>query len=340
MWLRMSQSRRVWVYIVVAILIVGAIGGAAFYYSTAKPSMKHLRIGYQPSTHQIAHMTAMEKGWWVEDLAKFGVGEITDYEFGSGPPEMQAMLAGDLDIAYVGATPPIVAIDKGLDAKIVANVQIQGSHLVLRPSIPFTEPSSLEGLKIATYPPGSIQDTVLKKWLIDNGIDPAEDLDIVPMISPGDAITAIGAGAVDGVFLPHPAPVIAELEGSGIMVVASGEMWPSHTCCCLVVSGELIREQPDMVEQIIRTHMRATQYNIDHPDEAAEIFTKKVGWELDQVIYSLEKWDGVWVVDPHLGIDITLEYARVLYSLGSTDNLLTEKDIFDTSFYDKIVGSQ
>ena len=29
----------------------------------------HLRIGYQPSTHQIAHVTAMEKGWWQEDLA-------------------------------------------------------------------------------------------------------------------------------------------------------------------------------------------------------------------------------------------------------------------------------
>ena len=27
-----------------------------------------LRIGYQPSTHQIAEMVASEKGWWAEDL--------------------------------------------------------------------------------------------------------------------------------------------------------------------------------------------------------------------------------------------------------------------------------
>ena len=49
--------------------------------------LTHLRIGYQPSTHQIAHMTAMEKGWWEEDLEKFGVKKVTDYEFPSGPPE-------------------------------------------------------------------------------------------------------------------------------------------------------------------------------------------------------------------------------------------------------------
>lgn len=136
-----------------------------------KPGPKHLRIGYQPSTHQAAHMTAMEKGWWLRDLEKFGVEKVTDYQFPSGPSEMTAMLAGELDVAYVGATPPITAIDKGLDAKIVAGVQVQGSHLALSPDINYTSPKDLEGLTIATFPPGSIQDTILKKWLRDNGIE-------------------------------------------------------------------------------------------------------------------------------------------------------------------------
>ncbi|MFZ2472955.1 MAG: sulfonate ABC transporter substrate-binding protein, partial [Methanothrix sp.] len=34
-----------------------------------------LRIGYQPSTHQIAEMVASEKGWWAEDLLPFGITE-------------------------------------------------------------------------------------------------------------------------------------------------------------------------------------------------------------------------------------------------------------------------
>ncbi len=303
-----------------------------------RQNLTHLRIGYQPSTHQIAHMTAMEKGWWKVDLAKFGIERVSDYEFPSGPPEMQAMLAGDLDIAYVGATPPITAIYEGLDAKIVAGVQIHGSHLALRPAINYTGPNNLKGLKIATFPPGSIQDTVLRKWLADNDLDPNKDLEIKPMSS-GEAITAIGAAAVDGIFLPHPSPAIVELEESGKMVVGSGEMWPNHTCCCLVVSGKLVREYPEVVEQIIRTHVRATEYNINHPEEAAEIYARKVGWEVEKVIYSLNTWDGYWVSDPHIGMNITLEYARVIYELNKPryEVVLTKEEIFDTSFYDKIL---
>jgi len=40
--------------------------GCGMAQDDVKP-LKHLRIGVQPSTHQIAEMTAMEKGWWEED---------------------------------------------------------------------------------------------------------------------------------------------------------------------------------------------------------------------------------------------------------------------------------
>jgi len=31
------------------------------------PAITELNIGYQPSTHQLAYMTAAEKGWWKEE---------------------------------------------------------------------------------------------------------------------------------------------------------------------------------------------------------------------------------------------------------------------------------
>ena len=102
-----------------------------------------LRIGYQPSTHQIAEMVASEKGWWAEDLAPFGITEIKEFEFPTGVPEMQAMVAGELDIAYVGTAPPISAISAGLPAKIVAAVNINGSNLVLSPDLVYNGPASL-----------------------------------------------------------------------------------------------------------------------------------------------------------------------------------------------------
>lgn len=313
-----------------ALVALGCIG-------TDEEKITTLRIGYQPSTHQIAEMVAMEEGWWLEDLRSFGIEEVKDFEFPSGPPEMQAMLGGNLDIAYVGAAPPISAIAQGLDAKIVAAVQKNGSDLVVAPEVEYDGPESLVGLKVATFPPGSIQDTVLKRWLQESGVDPAE-IDIKSM-GPGDATTAISARRVDAVFLPHPSPSIIELEGNGRSVVASGEMWPDHACCCLVVSGELLREEPELVEQIVRTHIKATEYINENPERAAEIYSAKTGQNLTMIQHSIENWDGAWISDPHEMIPSVVEYARVDYELGYTgDQLLTEEDLFDTSFYDRVTS--
>jgi len=292
--------------------------GATGHETTGEDgAMTHIRIGYQPSTHQIAHMIAMENGWWKSDLAEFGVTEVSDYQFASGPPEMTAMMGGHLDIAYVGAAPPITAIAQGLNAKIVAGVQTQGSDLVLRPEINYTSPSDLIGLKIATFPSGSIQNTVLKNFLVENNVG-IEDVTIVEQ-GPAEAIAAIAADAVDGVFLPHPGPAVIELGGNGRSVVSSGEMWPGHACCCLVVRGELIEKHPEMVKQIIRTHIRATAYLNENQNESARIFADKIGYDIDIVKHSFEIWDGEWITDPHLELDDALEYAAVLYELGYID---------------------
>ena len=194
----------------VALLLIAAgctqPSGTASSSTTAAP-VKELRMGYQPSTHQMAAITALEKGWFKEDLAPLGVVNVSDKVFPSGPPEMQAMMAGELDVAYVGAAPVLTALATGLDAKIVAGVNTQGSDLVVRNDLDYKSPQSLSGLTIATFPAGSIQDTVLRDWLKKNNLTPDKDVFIKGM-SPGDAVTAITAGKVDAVFLPTPGTLV------------------------------------------------------------------------------------------------------------------------------------
>ncbi|KKH50084.1 ABC transporter substrate-binding protein [Methanosarcina sp. 1.H.A.2.2] len=303
------------------------------------PAITELNIGYQPSTHQIAYMTAYEKGWWQEDLAPYGIKKINEYQFPTGAPEMQAMMAGDLDVAYVGAAPAIKALSSGLDAKIIEPVQINGSSLVLRPENEYESPKDLKGLKIATFPPGTIQDTLLRDWLAKNGLDVEKDVTIIPM-GPGDAVTAILAKQVDAVFLPHPSPTIIEEEGNGRTIVQSGEMSPNHACCVLLVSGKLIREHPDLVEQIVKTHIKATEYNTENIDEAAQIYSNKTTTDLETVKTSLEEWDGAWITDPALIENSTVEYANIQYELKYNEKNLTEEEIFDTSFYEAAVKEE
>ena len=300
----------------------------------AKVTISDLRIGYQPSTHQMAHTTAMEKGWWQQDLAPLGVQNVSDRVFPTGAPEMQAMLAGDLDVAYVGAAPVLSAEATGLDAKIIAGVNTQGSDLAVRPDLNYTGPQSLKGLKIATFQAGTIQDTILRNWLKKNNIDPDKDLQILGM-NPGDAVTAMTAGKVDAAFLPAPSPSVIVAQGKGRIVVQSGQMYPNHTCCVLVVSGKLIREHPEIVAQILKTHEKAVDYNEKNLDDAAAIFAKKTGAKLDDVTASLKEWDGKWVTDPNVIVDPVLDYAKIQYDLGYIKVNLTKDQLFDLSFYKK-----
>jgi len=196
------MKRRIVLSLIAIVSIALIVIFAGCVEEKAPSKMTTLYMGCQPINHQTAAMLASEKGWWEEDLAKFGIEKVEMKEFSSGPPEMHAMLAGDLDVAYVGMAPPISAMYEGLDAKLIAGVETRGDALVIRSDLAdkYNGPHSLKGMSIATYPPGSIPHTILSKWLLDNGIDPEKDVDMKAM-GPSDAVTAIGAKAIDAAFI-------------------------------------------------------------------------------------------------------------------------------------------
>jgi NitT/TauT family transport system substrate-binding protein len=293
-----------------------------------------LRIGYQPTTHHVAEMIAQEMGWWQKDLLPFGIAEVKEFGYPSGGSELEAVKAGDIDIAYICTAPFIRPVSTGLDAKIVVAVNTNGSTLILRPDLIYEGPQSLRGLHIGTFPAGTAQDTLLKVWLENNGVSTSK-VNITAM-GPGDAVSAMLTGKVEGVFLPEPGPAMIEFEKKGKSWVYSGEMKPNHACCAIVVSGKLIREEPLLVEQIIRTHMNATDYANAHPMQAAEIYSNRTGQDPDMIKYSIKTWDGKWMSDPHLLVNDTLEYAKAQYAMNYTQKMMSPSDLFDNSLYDKV----
>lgn len=291
-------------------------------------------------------MVAVEKGWMQEDLARLGIEEVDIEVFPTGPPMMTAMIAEELDFAYVGLAPPIAALFEGLDARVVAAVQDQGSAIVIHPGLEeeFKRvglPAVLKGRRIATFPPGSIQHTVLSIWLREHGLCPVEDMDVKAM-GPADARTALAANMIDAVFLPSPGPEMLKIAGDGKIVLWSEKIMPGYLCCVIVASGGMIREHPEIVKQIIKTHINATRWVEGNEAEAAGIFVKRVGGDVATVKRSFEIWDGSFIVDPHLGVESALIFQGVIFEIHRERfealgiKPLTKEDIFDTSFYEAI----
>src|SRR5262245_7515858 len=112
-----------------------------------------LRIGHFANvTHAqavIAHEMSREGHGWFEKA--LGV-PVEWYVSKPGPSAMEALIAGSIDIAYVGPNPALNAYvragDKSL--RIVSSAARGGSALVVRRDAGFTNAASLRGKRIAT----------------------------------------------------------------------------------------------------------------------------------------------------------------------------------------------
>ena len=190
-------------------------------------------------------------------------------------------------------------------------------------------------VQIATYPAGTIQDTILRTWLKEHGLDDTKDVEIIAMGS-GDATTAIIAGKVDAVFLPAPGATTVEQAGAGKTIVQSGKMAPGHACCVLVASGSMIMNHPDIVQSVLDIHQKATQFNKQNSTEAAGYMATMTGMNASIITRSLEEWDVQWVADPNIIIKSVTTFATEQQALGYIKKNVTEQDLFDTSFWEKI----
>ena len=297
-----------------------------------------LVISYQPSTHHMPFTAAKELGWWSYYLTQMDdVRSVSDVSFPTGAPQATALVTGAVHVAYIGATPVITSIAQGNDLRIIAAVQVNGSSLVVPIDSEYTDdPRYFEGKRIATFPPGSIQHTLLTQWLIDNGVDISR-VDIRAM-NQGEAQTALRAGAVDAVFLPHPAPSEMIRDGIGRVIMESGCMSHDHTCCVLVVSQSFIDAHPDIVAEILRIHIMATRFTNENLEQSAQYFASVTEKPPEVILQSVNEWDGAWLFDPRIIEAHVVEYARFLYEQGLTPRPLTSDEIFDMSFFDALMA--
>ena len=87
---------------------------------------KTLEIGYMPII-PISQAFIVLEG---DTLENAGVSDPKLFQFQNGPAIVQALLAGQLDVAYLGIGPAMVARAKGADIKVVASNIVEQISMV------------------------------------------------------------------------------------------------------------------------------------------------------------------------------------------------------------------
>ena len=149
-----------------------------------------LRLGFLANITHAPALVALNKGFFTKNLGS-GVTLKTSV-FSSGTQETTALLAGQLDAAYVGPNPAINAWEKssGKAIKIISGAASGGAALVVKPSI--SSVSQLKGQKLATPSLGNTQDVALRYYLKSHGLTTTQtgggDVSVTPITPNSDAV--------------------------------------------------------------------------------------------------------------------------------------------------------
>ena len=305
-----------------------------------------LEVGYMPILPVAQLFVALEEGCMEEA----GI-EADLVEFQNGPAMVQALLAGQLDVAYFGIGPAMVARAKGADIKVVAsNIVEQISIVALGDLAPYFEGDHAtafarfaeeQGRKpvISTFPVGSVPETVLQYWMREQlGIDPSE----IEIVYQGAAQVqqALLTGAVDGAAILEPVVSIALARAPEASVVAAGsELFPDQPGAVLAVREGAIADHPDAVQALVAAHDRATDMLRDDPAAATPAVSEYVGGgRLDPAIVeaALERSKDGFVADPNRIVEGTRVMQDFQVELGTLAEPVDLDTLFDTSFYDAL----
>jgi NitT/TauT family transport system substrate-binding protein len=257
--------------------LVGAVAGLGLTAcgssaadSPAGPAAQ-LRLGYFPNLTHATPVVGVAKGYLATAL---GSTELSVQTFNAGPAEMEALVSGDLDAAYVGPSPAVNAFARshGQALRIVAGAASGGASLVVRPGIGTA--ADLKGRHIASPQLGNTQDVALRTWLKSHGLTPSSatgpgDVSVEPTEN-ATALQLFTAGKLDGAWVPEPWASRLVLDGGGKVLVDERTLWPAgaFATTLLVVRTAYLNQHPQTVRALIDGQLAANDWIAKNPAAA------------------------------------------------------------------------
>jgi len=125
-----------------------------------------------------------------------------------------------------------------------------------------------------TFPTGN-HAMFLSYWLAAGGIDPLRDVQLVT-VPPGQMVANLAAGHMDGFCAGEPWGARAVLDGAGVTVAASQDVWPDHPGKALGARADFVDANPHACRSLVAAVLEAGRW-IDesdaHRNAAAEALT-------------------------------------------------------------------
>ena len=254
-----------------------------------------VRVGHFPNlTHPqgvIGHgLSRNQKGWFEERLGADV--EVQWFVYQAGPAAMEAMLAGSVDLAYVGPSPATTAHLRsgGREVRVVAGASSGGAALVIRESSGIRADQDFKGKKLATPQFGNTQDVSARAWLRSKGFRVSltgGDVLVVPAAN-ADQLAFFQMGTLDAAWSVEPWVTRLVLEGKGKIYLDEAALWKEtggkYVTTQLVSSVAFLNRHRPLLKKWITAHVELTDWIQQKPEEAKKLLNAEIEKEVTKAL--------------------------------------------------------
>ncbi|KAF0218742.1 MAG: NitT/TauT family transport system substrate-binding [Geobacteraceae bacterium] len=235
-----------------------------------------VRIGHFPNMTHAQPLVGRSLGTFEKRI-----GSAVDWKvFNAGPSEMEALIAGQIDIAYVGPNPAVNAFlrSKGKALRIIAGAASGGAALVVPGNASIKGPQDFKGKRIASPELGNTQDVALRHWLKSNGLTPGRDVPVSPIKNP-DILMLFQQKKLAGAWVPEPWVSRLINEGGGRIMLDERSLWPEgkFPTAVVVVRTEFYEKNREQVRRFLEAHVEVTEWMQKNPADARKRLNEQLG---------------------------------------------------------------
>lgn len=325
------------------VLLVLAWATACLISPTAAlADSKPLRIGWVYAMANAPAVIAEQRHFFAEEGLNVEI-----KSFGDGPVLQQALAAGELDVAYVGAPPVYQWFSRGLDARILAKVNYGQAAVISQVSGPVKTVGDLRGRRLASVAKGSGMDVLLRGFVLREQarLDPDKDLNILSM-PPANMNAALDRNVADAAFLWEPFVSQALLRGNSRLVLDLNQALPQYPWYVVMAPTSTLKERGADVVKLLRAHRKAIAFLKEHPVDSnliiAQAFKLEAVQTLDGRVVAPEMivqearkrlgWSDQLDTSDLRFIQRLMDYSQ---SLGFTAQPLKVEQVVDLSFWQR-----
>jgi NitT/TauT family transport system substrate-binding protein len=264
-----------------------------------------IRFGFFPNiTHAQALYAKNKKSF--ESATKM---QVKWTSFNAGPSAVEALFTDAIDITYIGPSPTINGYIRSRGEKfvIIAGAASGGAALVIRNDAAIHSEKDFAGMTIATPQLGNTQDVAARQWFSDHHYQLKEKGGTLNLIalSNADQLTTMKKKQIDGAWTIEPWVSRLEVQMGARVFLEEKDLWPGghYVTTQLVVRKAFLVDHPELIRNLLRTHVEVTRAINDDKKAAAIILNQQLkqetGKELppEVVSRSLARVEFTW--DPY-----------------------------------------